>query len=196
MRQIGLKLCATYLIAFVLGSLPAVAQTFEAQITGTLKDASGAVIPNAQLTARNIATGTVVTATSNESGIYRFPSLIPAQYTLTCMVPGFKRFEQSNITLQVMQVLEVNISLQPGDAAEQVTVTGAPPPLETATASLGTVVTTRSIQNLPLNIRDPISLIALTPGVVLGSNFGNGGGNDVGRNFFKSDFNVGGGRSG
>ncbi len=192
-------MCATVLcaIGFVSSlSSPAAAQTFEAQITGVVRDVSGAVIPNAQLTARNVATGAAVSAVSNESGIFRFPSLQPSQYTLTCAVPGFKRFEQKDITLQVTQVLEVNISLQPGDAAEQITVTGAPPPLETATASLGTVVTTRSIQNLPLNIRDPIALIALTPGVVLGSNFGNGGGNDVGRNFFKSDFNVGGGRSG
>ncbi len=58
------------------------------------------------------------------------------------------------------------------------------------------MVTTRSIENLPLNIRDAFALVALTPGVILGPNFGNGGGNDVGRNFFKSDFNVGGGRSG
>ena len=80
--------------------------------------------------------------------------------------------------------------------SEQITITAAPPPLETETATLGQVVTTRSIENLPLNIRDPLALVALTPGVILGSNFGNGGGNDVGRNFFKSDFNVGGGRSG
>ena len=58
------------------------------------------------------------------------------------------------------------------------------------------MVTTRSILALPLNIRDPFALVGLTPGVTFGANFGNGGGKDVGRNFFKSDFNVGGGRSG
>lgn len=183
-------------IFFCLISPALWAQTFEAQITGTVHDTSGAVIPNAQLTARNIATGTVYNATSNDSGIYRFPALTPAQYTLSCSLPGFKQFQQGPITLQVTQVLEVNVTMQPGEASERVEVTAAPPPLETETASLGTVVTTRSIQNLPLNIRDPLALIALTPGVVLGPNFGNGGGNDVGRNFFKSDFNVGGGRSG
>jgi hypothetical protein len=172
------------------------AQTFEAQITGTVRDVSGAVAPNAQLTARNIATGAVYNTTSNESGIYRFVALPPAQYTLSCELRGFKQFEQTPLTLQVTQILEVDVTLQPGNASERVTVTAAPPPLETETASLGTVVTTRSIQNLPLNIRDPLALIALTPGVVLGPNFGNGGGNDVGRNYFKSDFNVGGGRSG
>ncbi len=189
-----IRVCIAALLSFA--ALPAIAQTFEAQITGVIKDPSGAVVPNAQLTATNVATGVVYTATSNESGIYRFPTLPPAQYRVSCAVPGFKRFEQGPVTLQVTQVLELNVTLQPGAASEEITVSAAPPPLETQTASLGTVVTTRSIQNLPLNIRDPIALIALTPGVVLGPNFGNGGGNDVGRNFFKSDFNVGGGRSG
>jgi hypothetical protein len=172
------------------------AQTFQAQIAGAVRDQSGAIVPGVEITAKNVATGTVYTATSNESGLYRFPNLPPAQYTLSTTHTGFRRFEEGPVTLQVNQVLEVNVTLQPGEASEQITVTAAPPPLETETATLGTVVTTRSIQNLPLNIRDPIALIALTPGVVLGPNFGNGGGNDVGRNFFKSDFNVGGGRSG
>ena len=171
-------------------------QGFQAQISGTVKDPSGAVVPGVQLVARNIATGTTYSAVTNDTGLYRFPALPPAQYRLSCAQPGFKRFEQGPITLEVTQVLEVNITLQPGEASEQITVTAAPPQLERETASLGTVVNTRAIQNLPLNIRDPLALVALTPGVVLGPNFGNGGGNDVGRNFFKSDFNVGGGRSG
>jgi hypothetical protein len=171
-------------------------QSFEAQLTGVVKDQSGAVIPGAQLTATNLATHTSYSAVSNGEGIYRFPSLPPAEYRVSCSMNGFKRFEQGHITLQVAQVFELNISLQPGEMTEQITITAAPPPLETESATLGQVVTTRSVQNLPLNIRDPMALVALTPGVILGTNFGNGGGNDVGRNFFKSDFNVGGGRSG
>jgi hypothetical protein len=171
-------------------------QSFEAQITGMVKDQSGAVIPKAELTATNLRTRTAYTAVSNEEGIYRFPTLPPSEYEVSCTVNGFRQFQQKSITLQVAQVLELNIELQPGNVSEQVTVTGAPPPLETASATLGQVVTTRSIAGLPLNIRDPLALVALTPGVILGPNFGNGGGNDVGRNFFKSDFNVGGGRSG
>ena len=120
---------------FLLGACQA--QTFEAQITGTVRDASGAVIPNARLNAKNIATGRDFSATSNGSGIYRFPSLPPAQYTLTTSLPGFKRFEQGPITLAVAQVLEISITLQPGDAAERVTVSAAPPPLETESATLG-----------------------------------------------------------
>ena len=93
-------------------------------------------------------------------------------------------------------MFSLDIGLQPGTATEQVTVTAAPAALDTENATLGQVVTTRSIESLPLNIRDPFALVALTPGVQLGSNFGNGGGKDVGRNYFKSDFYVGGSRSG
>ncbi len=153
-------------------------------------------MPGARLTMMNLGTKTAFTATSNAQGIYRFPNLAPAEYKLNCSVTGFKTYEQGSITLQVNQTLEVNIRLVTGDAAEQVTVSAAPPALETESSSLGQIVTTRSIENLPLNIRDAFALIALTPGVILGSNFGNGGGQNVGRNFFKSDFNVGGGRSG
>ena len=180
----------------VLGSVMLLGQSFEAQVTGLVKDQSGAVIPGAKLTATNLATRTSYSSVTNDQGIYRFPSLPPAEYQVTCLVKGFKRFEQGPVTLQVAQVLELNIGLEPGQISEQVTVSAAPPPLDTQTATLGQVVTTRSIQSLPLNIRDPLALVALTPGVILGPSFGNGGGNDVGRNFFKSDFNVGGGRSG
>ncbi|MBV9081309.1 MAG: TonB-dependent receptor [Acidobacteriaceae bacterium] len=196
MRRLNLRIHVPGVLCLAAFSIRLFSQTFEAQITGEVKDMSGAVVPNMRLSAKNVATGTLYAATSNESGIYRFPSLPPAQYMVTCSLPGFKRFEEGPLTLQVNQVLEVNVTLQTGEASEQITVSAAPPALETETATLGTVVNTRAIQNLPLNIRDPLALVALTPGVVLGPNFGNGGGNDVGRNFFKSDFNVGAGRSG
>ena len=171
-------------------------QTFQAQIAGTVQDSSGAIVPNAAMTAANLETGAAYSTKTNESGVYRFPSLTPGRYRIRCIVSGFRQFEESPVTVQVDQVLSLDVSLVPGSASEQVTVTAAPTPLDTENSTLGQVVTTRSIQNLPLNIRDPFALVALTPGVQLGSNFGNGGGKDVGRNYFKSDFYVGGGRSG
>jgi hypothetical protein len=192
-----------YVFQSILGSVlvlglvcPLSAQVAAGQVTGEITDPSGAVVPAAHLTITNLATRTSSVTTSNGEGIYRFPNLAPAEYKLTCTMAGFMTFEQDHVTLQVNQVLELNVSLQTGSASEQVTVSASPPPLETESSTLGQVVTTRSIENLPLNIRDSIALIALTPGVVMGGNFGNGGGNDVGRNFFKSDFYVGGGRSG
>jgi hypothetical protein len=172
------------------------AQSFQSQLTGTVTDASGAVIPNADLTVKNLATGVSAVTKTNGDGIYRFPTLQPAQYELNCTVTGFKRFHQSGFTLAVDQVMEMNISLEPGQSSQEVTVTGAPPALETETSTLAQVVTTRSIQSLPLNVRDPFALMGLTPGVIYGPNFGNGGGEDVGRNYFKADVYIGGGRSG
>ncbi len=183
------------LLALTGGSLVS-AQTFQASLIGTVRDSTGGVIPNVQVIALEIATGTKHTGASNNDGIYRLPALPPAQYRVSAALQGFKSFEQGPITLQVQQTLELNITLEPGQVSEKVTVTASAPALETESATVGQVVTTRSILSLPLNIRDPIALVGLTPGVTFGSNFGNGGGNDVGRNFFKSDFNVGGGRSG
>src|SRR5579885_1688799 len=172
------------------------AQTFTAQLTGVVHDSSGAVAAGAAVVVTAIRNGATFSTKSNEDGVYRFPSLPPMDYDLSCTLAGFKNFEQRNLTLQVGQVLALDIVLQPGSASEEITVSAAPPPLETASATLGQVVTTRSIENLPLNIRDPFALVALTPGVQLGANFGAGGGKDIGRNYFKSDFYVGGSRSG
>ena len=115
---------------------------------------------------------------SNEAGVYRFNGLKPGQYRLVCSVTGFKKFEQNELTLQVNQTLEINPDMQPGQTTEQVTVNDAPPPLDTASATVGQVVTTRSIENLPLNVRDPLALVGLTPGVTFGGNFGNAGGTE------------------
>jgi Carboxypeptidase regulatory-like domain len=172
------------------------AQSFGASITGTVKDPSGGVVPDAQLTATDVATGTSLSTVSNESGIYRFSGLKPSQYRVTCSVAGFKKFEEGPITLQVNQILQLDPNMQPGQTTEQITVSAAPAALDTVSATVGQVVTTRSIENLPLNVRDPMALVGFTPGVTFGGNFGNGGGTDVGRGFYKSDFNVGGGRSG
>jgi hypothetical protein len=187
---------STALGVLILGTALLPAQTFQASVTGVVRDQSNAVIPNAQVTAVEISSGAKYTAVTNQDGLYRFPALPPAQYNFSAATTGFKTFEQGPVTLQVQQALELNIVLQPGQVTEKITVTASTPALETEDATVGQVVTTRSILSLPLNIRDPIALIGLTAGVTFGSNFGNGGGNDVGRNFFKSDFNVGGGRSG
>src|SRR4051812_34371854 len=188
-------ICRAALLAVALLSAVS-AQTFQAQITGVVRDPSGAVIPNAKVVATNIATRVAYSAESNGQGIYRLLALPPAQYKVTTSLPGFKTSEQGPVTLQVNDVVELEVNLQVGDAAEAVQVSSAAEVLQTATATVGQVVNTRAIENLPLNVRDPLALVGLTAGVTFGPNFGNGGGQELGRNFFKSDFNVGGGRSG
>lgn len=186
----------TVIALFIAIASPLVSQTFQAQITGVVRDATGAIVPNAKLTATNLATNATFTAQSNDQGIYRFLALPPAQYNVATAMAGFKTFEQGPLTLQVNDIVTLDVTLQLGDAAEKVVVTASADLLQTSNASVGQVVTTRSIESLPLNVRDPLALVGLTPGVTFGPNFGNGGGQELGRNFFKSDFNVGGGRSG
>ena len=194
MKYIRPVLGACLLAAALLNA--ASAQTFQAQITGVVRDPSGAAVPNAKVVATNNATRVAYSAESNGQGIYRLLALPPAQYKVTTSLAGFKTSEQGPITLQVNDVVELEVNLQVGDAAEQVQVSASAEVLQTATATVGQVVNTRSIENLPLNVRDPLALVGLTAGVTFGANFGNGGGQELGRNFFKSDFNVGGGRSG
>jgi hypothetical protein len=185
-----------FLIFYLISAASVLAQTYQAQITGVVRDASGAVVVGAKVTATNVATGVQASTESNADGIYRLLALQPAQYRVTATMTGFKTFEQGPVTLQVNDVVTMDITLQLGNAAEKVEVNAAAEMLQTATATVGQVVNTRQIENLPLNVRDPLALVGLTAGVTFGPNFGNGGGQELGRNFFKSDFNVGGGRSG
>lgn len=188
--------CFRILIALLLVSVAALSQTHQGQITGVIRDTTGAVVPTAKVTATNVATGVAYKGEANEQGIYRLLALPPARYKLTTTMTGFKTSEQGPITLQVNDVVEIEITLQLGDATEKIQVVAGAEMLQTATATVGQVVNTRAIENLPLNVRDPLALVGLTAGVTFGPNFGNGGGQELGRNFFKSDFNVGGGRSG
>ena len=196
--MVGMSYARVLAIVVMVCSLAfsCLAQTFQGQISGEVRDATGAIVPNAKLTATNIATNTPFTTQSNEQGLYRFLALPPGQYNVTASLTGFKSYERGPITLQVNDNITLDISLQIGDASETVQVSAAAEALQTQTASVGQVVNTRTIEGLPLNVRDPLALIGLTPGVTFGGNFGNGGGQELGRNFFKSDFNVGGGRSG
>src|SRR6266513_3149668 len=95
------------------------AQTFQAQITGVVRDPSGSLIPNARVVATNTATGVAYSTESNAQGIYRVLSLPPGQYKLSTSIAGFKTSEQGPITLQVNDIVEADVSLQVGDVTEQ-----------------------------------------------------------------------------
>src|SRR5215831_18906827 len=110
MKHPRLVLCACLLAAAWTGAVSA--QTFQAQITGVIRDPSGAVIPNAKVVATNIATRVAYSAQSNDQGIYRLLALPPAQYKLTTSLAGFKTSEQGPITLQVNDVLQVEVNLR------------------------------------------------------------------------------------
>ncbi len=183
-------------IAMSLGAVSAAGQANQGALTGTVHDASGAAIPGAKVTVRNKATSAMVETTTDATGHYRVNSLVPSAYVVLFSHEGFQSETESNVVINVDQVLEVGPELKTGSVNETVQVDTTPTPLDTTSATLGDTVPARSIEGLPLNVRDPFALVGLTPGVQFGGNFGNGGGTDVGRGFYRDDFDIGGGRSG
>src|SRR5216110_82809 len=147
---------------FVL-SLPAFAQTL-GTITGEVKDSTGAVVPGATVTVMNKATNATRTTASNEVGLFDFPALPPGTYTVTTELSGFKTVAR-DLELQVQQTARVNFTLELSTLAETATVTAVSPLVETANAPIGTVIENRRIVELPLNGRNYLQLIALSPNV-------------------------------
>src|SRR5207247_3466002 len=150
------------LVSLVL-SVPSFAQTL-GTITGEVKDSTGAVIPGATVTVVNKATNATRTTQSNEVGLFDFPALPPGTYTVKTELDGFKTATR-DVVLQVQQTLAVNFSLELGTVSEQATVVGVSPLVETANATIGTVIENRRIVELPLNGRNYLQLVALSPNV-------------------------------
>jgi hypothetical protein len=137
-----------------------------ATINGTVTDVSGAVVSGATVTVLNNDTGNKRELVSNSSGIYSAPYLGTGHYSVTVSHPGFKTTTQPGIILTAEQVAGVNITLAVGQAEETVTVTAGQQMVETESTSLAEVVDSTSVQELPLNGRDPASLTYLVPGAV------------------------------
>src|SRR5262249_26461298 len=114
------------------------AQTF-GEITGEVKDPSGAIVPGASVTATNTATNALRSTITNEAGIYSFPSLIPGFYSVKVELPGFQSVART-LELQVQQTARVNFTLSVSQSAETITVSEAAQLLTTETATVGTVV--------------------------------------------------------
>ena len=129
-----------------------------------MSDPTGAGVPNATVTARNVETNIEVTGTTGEYGNYTIPFLPPGTYSISVGGAGFKRAIRENIVLQVGGNTTLNFDLQVGDVAEQVTVTAAPPLLEESTATRGSVIENLRVTELPLNGRNPFMLSNLSRG--------------------------------
>ncbi|MBI3282418.1 MAG: TonB-dependent receptor [Acidobacteria bacterium] len=141
----------------------ALAQT--ATITGRVTDPTGAVVPDVGITVRSAETGTETQARTNEEGYYSVPSLAPGIYTLSASKQGFKPVRQSNLRLIVQQVARLDLMLEVGALEQTVEVSARAVLLESETSTLGQVVGTRQITQLPLLGRNPYALAMLVPGV-------------------------------
>jgi len=153
------------IVSIVVFAAPILAQT--AQISGTIRDSSNAVVPGAVVAATQQATNAQRTATTSAAGIYVLPALSPGTYRIEVRAAGFEAAAETGIKLDVGQSARLDFTLKPGNIQQSVTVNAETTLLKTDSATVSTVINRDFIENLPLNGRSFQSLIALTPGVVL-----------------------------
>jgi Carboxypeptidase regulatory-like domain/TonB-dependent Receptor Plug Domain len=166
------------LVVALLAAMPivALAQTSTSRISGRVVDSKQASIAGASVTITNEATGVAQTQTTTEAGVYAFEALTVGNYTVTVEQTGFKKFQKTGNHLEVNNPLTLDIAMEVGQVSEVVTVQGGPEQLQTANATLGNVVEQKAIETLPLNGRNPLTLLLLEPGVVQRSFGGAGSG--------------------
>src|SRR5438067_7540650 len=146
-------------------------QVTTATIVGTVTDPGGAVVPSAQVTARNADTGLTRTAASNDEGSYRIEFLPVGKYSVEVTLAGFKKALVSDIVLQVNDTARVDLSLTVGQVSETVTIAeSASPAINTSTAEIGRTIQSAEITALPLVERNVYTLLDLTPGVQANNN--------------------------
>jgi hypothetical protein len=199
---IGLALLLTGLAGFLAAiSLPASAQTIYGSVLGTVTDPSGAVIPGATVNVTNIGTAEKRTVITDSAGNFRFVNLIPGHYRVEVEMPNFKHYTREVIAVEVGADIRIDAKLEIGSPTEVVTVTSQTPLLQTDTASLSQVVESRTVTEMPLNGRNVMNLIALTPGVIpQGSSSGSALGNQHGATYSNpagwGNYQIGGGAAG
>lgn len=170
-HDFGWRKSTEFVLVLLLGFLVTtklVAQVDMGSISGVILDPSGAGIPNAKVMLTNDDTNISASTTAGSEGRYTFSPVKAGHYSLSASFSGFRTVNQKNVTLDVQQKLEVDISLTIGQATETVVVDAAPPLLQTLDASVGQVVEEKAINNLPLNGRNFTFLAQLAAGVTQG----------------------------
>lgn len=169
-RECLRRFSCAILACFVLSLAPLLwAQTAgDGSLEGTVTDASGAVVPNATVSATNKATNVATVRTSSSAGFFSIAPLRPGNYTIQVTAKGFEALVQDNVVVDALQIRSFNPVLKVGSASQTVTVTAAPPVLDTADATLGMTIENQTYSNLPLQMnnaqRDPTAFGVLTPG--------------------------------
>lgn len=146
---------------------PSFSQTL-GEITGQVKDSTGAVVPGVTVKITNAATSAVRISVSNDAGIYSFPSLPPGIYSLGAEKQGFKTTTVPNLEVQVQQTLRQDIDMALGSTSETIEVSAAAAQLTTENSTLGTVIENRRIVEMPLNGRNYLQLVSLSPNTSTG----------------------------
>ncbi len=172
------------LLLLLVQALPA--QTITASLEGLVRDATGAVVPNAQVRIVNTATNVALATSSDQDGRFLAPALPAGPYELTITAAGFKTAQRRGLVLEVNQAARLEIALEVGAVSETMNVTAEAPVLESSSSAVGQVIDNRNIVNLPLNQRNPFALVFLAPGVI----------GNVGFQFNAINFSANGGRPG
>jgi len=142
------------------------AQITTATISGTIKDETGGVLPGVDVVITNLDTGLTRSTVSDSKGYFAVPGLTPGRYEARAALQGFATGVQSGIVLAVSQQAALNLTLKVGTASETITVSGESPLVEVRTSALSAVVTEKTIEELPLNGRNYITLATLQPGII------------------------------
>jgi len=164
MRSIGLGL----ITSLFLVSGMAYGQVATGTIVGTVRDASGGIVPDVQVTVNEVSKGISQTVATDSNGDYNVPFLNPGVYRVAVEKTGFKRQISADVTLQVNDKPRLDFMLQLGDVSAAVEVTAAAPLVKSETSELGEVIAERPIRELPLNGRNFVQLVYLVPGVTPG----------------------------
>ena len=146
---------------------PALAQSTAANgaIEGTITDSSGGVLPGVTVTITNLGTGAERSVVTNEKGLYRAPLLPLGSYRVVAELPGFKKFDQTGITLSVGMTAVINATLSVGAVSETLTVVAESPVIDPARIDIGHTMSDLEVHNLPLVARNPYNFALVQPGV-------------------------------
>ncbi|MDA2923702.1 carboxypeptidase regulatory-like domain-containing protein [Acidobacteria bacterium AH-259-L09] len=158
------KFSTALFLAFIL-AVPAFGQGTEGSISGTVRDATGAVIPGVEVTVTRLETGTMRTVISDDAGRYVASALSIGSYEISAQLAGFKRFVETAIELNVADRLRIDVTLEVGEVTEVVTVESGAIQIQTETSELSDVIEGEQITELAINGRNFVSLAALTTGV-------------------------------
>lgn len=164
-----MKWTLTFRVAGLLFGLavlsPLIAQTLDTEILGTVSDPDAATVAGATVTISSLASGITRTVTTATDGKYEVRYLVPGEYTVEVRAAGFRTERRSGVVIQINQQARIDFTLKVGDVQQTIEVNAAAPLLQTENATLGEVVATERILNLPLNGRSFVQLSSLTPGV-------------------------------
>jgi hypothetical protein len=157
-------LCAWFAVVWLLLPHAAFGQASSANLTGTVKDTSGAVLPGVTITAKSVATNEVRTTVSGSDGLYRLTNLPRGTYEVSAELQGFRTLRQSDILLTVGDTVKLDFPMEVGTVSESITVKGQAPLVNTEEGRVSYLVDEKRVAELPLNGRNAMQLIELQPG--------------------------------